>query len=826
MRRRGDGAELALKLLAVGPDPGRIGRELRAAQEVRHPHLLRCFEGRVLGQEAYLLLELAEGSLEDVVADPGRRTEAWNLLREAARGVAALHAAGLVHRDLKPANVLRVGGRAKVADLGLVRGGDLRTLTATGTIMGTPLYMAPEQARGERAGPAADVWSLGVMAYEILEGRPPYPDVDGIELLTRVARGQVDGFSRARGRVPRDTLDRVTQALEPDPGRRPADPNVWAEGLGELPEPGAEPPPSRTIQKDRTRSATTAPLAPARPLAPSPEAAPEAGPRPRPRLAPFGLFVLAVLVGALWPRAPAGGPPAAPRDPSPAPGRDHPFSAAYFEALDRELGRLRRLYLLPGAEVPVELEVEPDEGTPFYSPRHPDPKHWGEVLGTAVPSLRRLRDWVWREGHHPEQLPPEVLEQMRERNRRFRSLGMAEPFFPFVTSRGDLDLAPPGPDEVTALADRQGFIRDWTRYRLVETGSPFDLHLPERAGRWYAHVLAQAARLASDFEAYLQRVDRELQAAPGAVDSSAVRLVGRWRPTLLASTEARDRSDLERALETGYTEGPSGRIEVAAETEAFHARLVGLYYLAARAAREDPGHAELVAATVIYNDAAMTSFFAGPYAHVPVETLLGDPGSGGVAGDYLRGRLHLALLKAQRGRATLDAGGAASPAAYQAATEALEGVLDQLGPRDPLPPLWTETYSKLDNHDFVIGAEAGGLGGRRGSRGFVEVHARFQRHRATLLRLRGIPGVESYLIRLAASVWYHNQALAARPDRAPPSSQPLRLSAADLEWIRAETADQAERVRVVFGEAKGWERPPADWGAFLDRLEAFVEPAP
>ena len=233
--RGGDGADRALKLISTQGAAERTRREVELATRVRHPHLLHALESGVEGDVAYLVMELAEESLRDVLATPGRRAEAFELLRQASRGVAALHRAGAIHRDLKPENILVVQGLARVADLGLARAEDQATLTRSGTIMGSPGYMAPEQARGERAGPAADLFALGVMAYEVLEGALPYPAGLPLgELLARIASGSLDPLQRSLGRQPEPLLEAVRAALAPDPGDRPLPVERWAEGLGPL----------------------------------------------------------------------------------------------------------------------------------------------------------------------------------------------------------------------------------------------------------------------------------------------------------------------------------------------------------------------------------------------------------------------------------------------------------------------------------------------------------------------------------------------------------------------------------------------------------------
>jgi serine/threonine-protein kinase len=228
----------ALKLVSVGEDRRRIERELAIAREVEHPHVLACPDAGIAGDVAYLVLELAAGSLSDLLVGPEYRARAWRALREAARGVAALHEKGLVHRDLKPDNVMLVQGEARVGDLGLARGGAHEKVTSTGVILGSPLYMSPEQARGEELGPASDVYSLGVIAYQIVEGATPYPDVSLGELMVRVSQAQVDPLQRSLSWLPSAARSGIRRALEFEPWKRPQDAAAWADELGELSGPG------------------------------------------------------------------------------------------------------------------------------------------------------------------------------------------------------------------------------------------------------------------------------------------------------------------------------------------------------------------------------------------------------------------------------------------------------------------------------------------------------------------------------------------------------------------------------------------------------------
>lgn len=222
----------ALKRIAFQGDGARELREARVASELRDPGLVDVYEVGVAGDEVYLFMELADGTLEDLF-DEEDPTRALELLADAGGGLAALHAAGLVHRDVKPANVLRVGDRGKLADLGLVRGPDLPTLTATGVILGTPDYLAPEQARGERPGPASDIFAYAAVAYRILARRRVYPGDDPGAVVMAAARGERSPLEAA-GLPEGPGRQLLEAALSIAPADRPGDVVEVAAALRQL----------------------------------------------------------------------------------------------------------------------------------------------------------------------------------------------------------------------------------------------------------------------------------------------------------------------------------------------------------------------------------------------------------------------------------------------------------------------------------------------------------------------------------------------------------------------------------------------------------------
>src|SRR5919197_827400 len=173
LRRR-----VAIKLLAPDADRARFEREARAVASLSHPNITQLYDyGDARGRPFMVLEYLPGGTLEDVLSDgmplPDATTE--RITRDIAAGLAHAHQHGIVHRDLKPGNVLfDAEGRAKIADFGIARLGRGGTLTDAGTVLGTAAYISPEQAAGETATPASDVYSLGVLVFRMRTGRLPF----------------------------------------------------------------------------------------------------------------------------------------------------------------------------------------------------------------------------------------------------------------------------------------------------------------------------------------------------------------------------------------------------------------------------------------------------------------------------------------------------------------------------------------------------------------------------------------------------------------------------------------------------------------------------
>lgn len=213
----------------------RFSHEARAAQAVRHKHLVPILdEGEVDGR-AYLAVGYVEGrTLEDRIRDEGPLpVDAILVLSyQVATGLDALHRQELVHRDIKPSNIMLDGrGDAWLTDFGLAKGRAYTVLTKPGQVMGTLDYLAPELIRGEQATPASDMYALGCVLYECLSGKPPFAEKSVFQV--GVAHLEEDPPDPASGRTdisPEFTWG-LMRALEKDPAKRPPTGVAYAQML-------------------------------------------------------------------------------------------------------------------------------------------------------------------------------------------------------------------------------------------------------------------------------------------------------------------------------------------------------------------------------------------------------------------------------------------------------------------------------------------------------------------------------------------------------------------------------------------------------------------
>jgi formylglycine-generating enzyme required for sulfatase activity len=182
---------MAPQLAATSPARKRFLREARSSAQVRHENVVQVYE--VVEQPLpYLVMEFIPGETLQQRLDrvgPLDVPETLRIGRQIAEGLAAAHATDLIHRDIKPGNVLLEGGprKVKITDFGLARAADDASISQSGIIAGTPMYMAPEQAKGETLDQRADLFSLGSVMYQMVAGRPPFRANTTVAVLKRVA---------------------------------------------------------------------------------------------------------------------------------------------------------------------------------------------------------------------------------------------------------------------------------------------------------------------------------------------------------------------------------------------------------------------------------------------------------------------------------------------------------------------------------------------------------------------------------------------------------------------------------------------------------------
>jgi serine/threonine-protein kinase len=250
------GRTVALKVLPLSDDEGRkkrFLREARAAAALTHPGIAIIYEiGEVAGR-VFIAMELVRGRNLRARFEEGpiAVAEAQRIAVEIARALARAHERGVVHRDLKPENVmLAEDGAVKLLDFGLAKEitsddpglGTATTATEHGRILGTPTYMSPEQSKGRPVDARSDVFSFGVMLYEMLTGRRPFTGATVVELFIALDRDEPVPPSKANPRVPASLERVVLRCLRKDPAARYADASALLRDLGPASATAARPP--------------------------------------------------------------------------------------------------------------------------------------------------------------------------------------------------------------------------------------------------------------------------------------------------------------------------------------------------------------------------------------------------------------------------------------------------------------------------------------------------------------------------------------------------------------------------------------------------------
>ena len=229
--KTGDLGEVAVKILIPldFKDPSmryRFEQEIALMRALEHPNLIRIHDfGQTDNAQQFMAMEYIDGgTLEDRLykhPEPLGFHEACVILRDIAKGLASAHKQGIVHRDLKPANVmLTKSGQAKVADFGLARYTDAGfTITKSGDTVGTPYYMAPEQFRHHRVGHSADIYALGIIAYEMATKNRPFTGAYEEIALAHI-RKPVPSFYKKDSGIPRWFETFTLICLEKEPKNR------------------------------------------------------------------------------------------------------------------------------------------------------------------------------------------------------------------------------------------------------------------------------------------------------------------------------------------------------------------------------------------------------------------------------------------------------------------------------------------------------------------------------------------------------------------------------------------------------------------------------
>ena len=297
-RDRALGRLVALKLLApaLAADPmfvERFRREATAIASLNHPGVVVIYDHGVADGQPYIAMEYVAGrTLKQIIADnaPLAPGDAIAYACQVLDGLAVAHAVGIVHRDIKPQNlIVRDDGTLKVADFGVARSADETVLTQLGSVIGTADYISPEQARGEIATPPSDLYSVGVVLFEMLTGTLPFTGELAVAVANQHISTPAPSLQQANPAVPAALANVVTQALTKERSRRFDSAAAMKAALETALTETAIPPRVAPTARLPATAAVTQVLPPA----------PRTAPRRARRLPPRGVLVVTLAVAAL-----------------------------------------------------------------------------------------------------------------------------------------------------------------------------------------------------------------------------------------------------------------------------------------------------------------------------------------------------------------------------------------------------------------------------------------------------------------------------------------------------------------------------------------------
>ena len=212
----------------------RFLREARMVASLNHPNVVTIHEVGTDGNLLFIAMEYLPSSLQGLLEERGTLPveEAISLVRQAALGLQSANARGITHRDIKPPNLLLTDdGTVKVTDFGIARAGDFSMMTNSNIIMGTPHYMSPEQAQTNTVDIRSDIYSLGIVLYQMLSGELPFKGETPLEVMRKQVDEQPQPIRQERPDIPIELEQILNRCLEKSPARRYQTPQELVDAL-------------------------------------------------------------------------------------------------------------------------------------------------------------------------------------------------------------------------------------------------------------------------------------------------------------------------------------------------------------------------------------------------------------------------------------------------------------------------------------------------------------------------------------------------------------------------------------------------------------------